>query len=56
MDFKSSDDYKNRYFSFKLGITQTIREEVSNKTERDLENCKKMALYKKGVIESENQI
>ena len=56
MDFKSSDDYKRRYFNFKMMMTGKIRKEVAHKVEVDTENCKKMALYKKGMIESENQI
>ena len=56
MDFKSSDDYKRRYFNFKMMMTDKIRKEVAHKVEVDTENCKKMALYKKGMIESENQI
>jgi hypothetical protein len=56
MEFNSSEEYKSGYFSFKLAMAQRIRSEVQDKVENDLGNCKKMALYKKGVIESENKI
>jgi len=56
LDFKSNEEYKRNYFSYKLLITNKIRDEIIKKTEFNLDNCKKMALVKKGMIESEDKI
>ena len=56
ISFDTVKEFKEAYFNYKLHLTQLLREEVIIKTEKDIENCKKMALYKKGVIESENKI
>ena len=54
MDFDNAKDYKKGYEDFKSNLSQQIKQEVNRKSHVDLDNCKKLALYKKGVIESEN--
>ncbi len=56
INFDSNKDYKQNYFNYKLNLTNIIRSEVSRKTDIDLDNCKKMALYMKRVVENENKI
>ena len=54
MNFETPEEYKTNYFSLKLNICKSIREEILKKYENDIENCKKMALYMKRVDKREN--